>query len=404
MDYKVGDIVKTKKPHPCGSNEWEITRIGLDFKLKCKRMWTCFDDFKRKSLKNNKIIFGDFNMHKIQKFLVSLIVIVFLENLIIGVPTIADWGDYDMYDGSSSYDDWGGSSSSSSWSDDDWSSSSSSSSWGSSWDDDYYGSGSSYRSSSSSSGGSPIIVFGTLGFFVLIILLYISTKKHYKEEDELYNRTVNNRRMDDILARRAENRNVIFGTSDKEIEDKIQLEDPLFNKSEFLAWASDMFVKLQYAWSDRNLEDIRYFITPELYEQTNGQVQRYITNKQINKLERVSVNISRLYSYEQQGDRDILRVVLESKMIDYIIDENTGNVLRGDPALNIVNPYILTFVRKTGVKTEEGEIKPVTMNCPNCGGATTILSSGKCPYCGSIITTRDNNWALSELKRYNPNV
>ena len=306
-------------------------------------------------------------MQKIQKILISLIVIIFLENLIIGVPTIADWGDYDFYDGSSSYDDWGGSSSSSSWSDDDWSSSSSSSDW----DDDYYGS--SYRTRSSSSGGSPIIVFGTIGFFVLIIIIYIYSKKHSNDSSNYNNMMMNNRRMDDILAKRANNRNEIFGTSDKEIEDKIQLEDPLFNKAEFLAWASDMFVKLQYAWSDRNLEDIRYFITPELYEQTNGQVQRYITNKQINKLERVSVNISRLYSYEQQGDRDILRVVLESKMIDYIIDENTGNVLRGDPALNIVNPYILTFVRKTGVKTEEGEIKPVTMNCPNCGGATTIL-------------------------------
>ena len=35
MEYNVGDIVKTKKAHPCGSKEWEITRIGVDFKLKC---------------------------------------------------------------------------------------------------------------------------------------------------------------------------------------------------------------------------------------------------------------------------------------------------------------------------------------------------------------------------------
>ena len=35
MEFKVGDIVKTKKIHPCGSKEWEITRIGVDFKLKC---------------------------------------------------------------------------------------------------------------------------------------------------------------------------------------------------------------------------------------------------------------------------------------------------------------------------------------------------------------------------------
>lgn len=35
MEYKVGDIVQTKKQHPCGSKLWEITRIGVDFKLKC---------------------------------------------------------------------------------------------------------------------------------------------------------------------------------------------------------------------------------------------------------------------------------------------------------------------------------------------------------------------------------
>ena len=34
--YEVGDIVKLKKPHPCGSREWEILRVGADFRLKCQ--------------------------------------------------------------------------------------------------------------------------------------------------------------------------------------------------------------------------------------------------------------------------------------------------------------------------------------------------------------------------------
>ncbi|EOS33942.1 hypothetical protein C804_01880 [Lachnospiraceae bacterium A4] len=34
-EYEVGDIVKLKKPHPCGSFEWEILRVGADFRLKC---------------------------------------------------------------------------------------------------------------------------------------------------------------------------------------------------------------------------------------------------------------------------------------------------------------------------------------------------------------------------------
>ncbi|HIU23128.1 MAG TPA: DUF951 domain-containing protein [Candidatus Fimihabitans intestinipullorum] len=34
-EYKLGSIVKMKKDHPCGTNEWEIVRVGADIKIKC---------------------------------------------------------------------------------------------------------------------------------------------------------------------------------------------------------------------------------------------------------------------------------------------------------------------------------------------------------------------------------
>lgn len=34
-DYKLDSVVIMKKPHPCGNNEWVITRIGADIKIKC---------------------------------------------------------------------------------------------------------------------------------------------------------------------------------------------------------------------------------------------------------------------------------------------------------------------------------------------------------------------------------
>lgn len=37
MDFNIGDIVITKKPHPCGNNNWEILRVGADFKIKCTK-------------------------------------------------------------------------------------------------------------------------------------------------------------------------------------------------------------------------------------------------------------------------------------------------------------------------------------------------------------------------------
>lgn len=35
MDIKVGDKLTMKKPHPCGSAEFLVLRVGMDFKLKC---------------------------------------------------------------------------------------------------------------------------------------------------------------------------------------------------------------------------------------------------------------------------------------------------------------------------------------------------------------------------------
>ena len=33
--FDVGDVITMKKPHPCGSREWEVLRVGADFRLKC---------------------------------------------------------------------------------------------------------------------------------------------------------------------------------------------------------------------------------------------------------------------------------------------------------------------------------------------------------------------------------
>ena len=35
MDIRIGDVLELKKPHPCGSKEWTVLRVGMDFKLRC---------------------------------------------------------------------------------------------------------------------------------------------------------------------------------------------------------------------------------------------------------------------------------------------------------------------------------------------------------------------------------
>lgn len=34
--YELHDIVEMKKQHPCGTNSWEIIRMGADIRIKCQ--------------------------------------------------------------------------------------------------------------------------------------------------------------------------------------------------------------------------------------------------------------------------------------------------------------------------------------------------------------------------------
>lgn len=36
LELVVGDVVRLKKPHPCGSYEWTVTRLGADIGLRCQ--------------------------------------------------------------------------------------------------------------------------------------------------------------------------------------------------------------------------------------------------------------------------------------------------------------------------------------------------------------------------------
>lgn len=36
MDVRVHDVLRMKKPHPCGGYEFEVLRVGMDFRIRCR--------------------------------------------------------------------------------------------------------------------------------------------------------------------------------------------------------------------------------------------------------------------------------------------------------------------------------------------------------------------------------
>ena len=356
--------------------------------------------------KNNKIF---------RKLFCFIIIIMIILNFLT-INVLADVGDYgsDWSDSDWDYDydyDYG-----SSW-DDDYSYSS--------WDDDddYYYSSSYYSGGgySSSSGFAGMISFIVI-LIVFCAIISASTKnsrnkyfrttyfnnRNYGYRNNYPNINGNNRyntiRRDyrKTVTKTYENPLAAITTEKAQtVENQILAIDVLFSREEFESWVKQIFIKLQYAWTERNWAEIRTFETNELFEQHNMQLNKYIERKQINMLEQVSVSWVKLYNFYQTAERDVLEVAVNSRMIDYIVDEETKEVISGDKYSAKIRTYKLTFIRKKGIKTEPGKITAKAINCPNCGGQLTMTQAGKCEYCGSIVVVDDHGWALSELEPFN---
>lgn len=257
--------------------------------------------------------------------------------------------------------------------------------------DDYnYRSNRSNRSYSSSSGSS----LGTLEIIVLagvVIAIVILNKKGMLDTKGKGGSGTGNGIV--YLSPK----NLVVRDNTREIVEAITETDPLFSAEKFLGWTQEVFMTLQEAWTERDWSKIRPFEKEELFKMHEKQLQEYIRMKRINVVERISINEDYLHKYERDAQFEYLQVYLSVAMNDYIVDEMTRKVIKGNENTRYRAKYLLTFMRKVGVITDPATSNMNTSRCPHCGAPIEITSAGKCEYCDTIVTTGDHDWVLSDL-------
>lgn len=307
--------------------------------------------------------------------------------LSINLNTFGDLGDFNDYNSDSGWDssgwDWGDDANS----DWDWNDN----------DDDYYyyGGGNHYRSGGGGSGLST-------GTIILIIIIILIVSYANRNKSNTANSTGNKSRPAQPTPSNAQTHSITDNT--EEISKAITEIDPNFSSDAFISWAKEVFFTLQYAWSARDFSTVRPFEKEELYNQHIRQIEQYKATGKINVLERININNAFMYKYVRDNEYEYLTLFLNTRMVDYIKDEKTGQILKGNPNTDCYPKYLYTFMRKTGVKTEPGLSNKSVTNCPNCGAPTQITSSGKCDYCDSVITTGEFDWVLSNIEGVKKNV
>lgn len=262
---------------------------------------------------------------------------------------------------------------------------------------DYGGGSGGSRGSGSSGGGSsstllflssnPILAAIVVVVIIAIIIFGMKSKKNHRGAQGAPARQ----------PQRPQRPLRVPGDHTSEIASAICKIDPNFSVDSFITWSKDVFITLQQAWTARDWSTIRPLEKEELFEQHKRQLDEYIRNNTINVIERINVGQTHLHKYVRDAQYEYLTVYMATRMVDYIINADTKLVIKGDPNTDCYMNYLLTFMRKTGVKSKEGMDTTVSKTCPNCGAPLSITSSGKCDYCDSIITTGDFNWVLAKM-------
>lgn len=184
---------------------------------------------------------------------------------------------------------------------------------------------------------------------------------------------------------------------DEEEEIKIKKKDPDFSKEIFLLWAEEIYIKTQTALSDKEVKSIRIYQTPNLVKKCKKQIQVFINNNTTNVIEQISIKNSILLNFYEQGHNEVLSVRLKVKQIDYLIQDESGQVLSGSKLKERNIKCFMTFMRLKGTKTTN--IKSNNkINCPSCGGPNNLTISGSCKYCNSMIKLNQTDWLLEDIE------
>lgn len=173
-----------------------------------------------------------------------------------------------------------------------------------------------------------------------------------------------------------------YSTDEKVIlskEEEKELIDILYNN----------YIEIQNAWMNFDYDKLKELCTDELYNMYLSQLNILKYDNRQNIMDDFGLLRSKIISYIDVNNSNLIRVYMKVTLRDYIVDIKTGEVVDGNKHKYIVNNYYMEFIKNNNFNQKK---------CPGCGASLTDVSKGKCPYCRHIITNVSDKYLLCKKK------
>ncbi|NLV85947.1 MAG: Tim44 domain-containing protein, partial [Clostridiales bacterium] len=178
--------------------------------------------------------------------------------------------------------------------------------------------------------------------------------------------------------------------------------DSGFSEAAMKEKISNLYVQMQNAWQDKKFESMRPHMTDSLYNQFARQLDELVRAGNTNYVERIAVLSVNFTGWRQDEVNDSIVALVKTRIVDYTLNDRSGKLVSGSKTAEKFLTYEWTLIRSKGMTTpqpsSEGSQDTVSIRCPSCSAPLEVNQSAKCPYCDSVITARDYDWAISAIK------
>jgi len=131
----------------------------------------------------------------------------------------------------------------------------------------------------------------------------------------------------------------------------IQSMDQTFNPMAFKDWAQDLFFKIQAAWGNQDLDPVSLYLTYEMKEIFQKDLDEMKAGNRINRLENIAVRSVDITEAWQEEGKDFITVFFYANLLDYNVDKTTGAVISGSKIEPVKFKEFWTFMRPVGSRS-----------------------------------------------------
>ena len=128
----------------------------------------------------------------------------------------------------------------------------------------------------------------------------------------------------------------------------IRQMDPAFDPATFADRASDLFFRVQAASMSRDIGSAREILTPEMYAEMQKEGDRLRAQRRVNRLDNIAVRSAEVTEAWQENGQDYVTVRFLANLLDYTVDEATGQIVEGSRTEPVKFEEYWTFARPVG--------------------------------------------------------